>query len=131
MPGGVHAKSRLIPETHVNGQPESDTGLPGPDMAACALMLCPGCAPEPLSVIRQQMCDAFCQSMCDTWSGNGSSGPRPLAFDATHRLSGCAADHRGAAVGGWSSGPVNCQPQTPSLEGRMAKFMLIKITSTW
>jgi hypothetical protein len=26
--------------------------------------------------------------------------PRPLAFDATHRLGGSAADHLGVAVGG-------------------------------
>jgi hypothetical protein len=30
----------------------------------------------------------------------GSSRPRPLAFDAAHRLGGCAADHLGVAVGG-------------------------------
>jgi hypothetical protein len=41
-----------------------------------------------------------CQLMCDIWSRNGSSGPRPLAFDATHRLGGGAADHLGVAVDG-------------------------------
>ena|SRR5438552_18698564 len=32
--------------------------------------------------------------MCDRWSRKLSSGPRPLALDATHRLGGAAHDPR-------------------------------------
>jgi hypothetical protein len=56
---------------------------------------------RPASMIRQQMCDVCLPvDVRHVGLGNGSSGPGPLAFDATHRLGGGAADHLGVAVGG-------------------------------
>ena len=70
---------------------------------------CPWCglSPEPEAtpvcpfVIGRLMCDACLPvGVRHVVKESGSSGPRPLAFDATHRLGGGAADHLGVAVGG-------------------------------
>lgn len=52
------------------------------------------------TVIRQQRCDACLPIDVRHVVWKWESGPRPLAFDATHRPGGCAVDHLGVAVGG-------------------------------
>ena len=56
------------------------------------------------------------------------SGPRPLAFDATHRLGGGAADRLGVAIGGVVTRPGKLRATPLTRRARMAKFMLIKIS---
>ena len=80
------------------------------------------------SISSRGLAPASATSWLPVWR-RSCSGPRPLAFDATHRLDGCAADHLGVAVGGVVTllgklSTTNPQPR----RGRMARFILVKIS---
>jgi hypothetical protein len=56
------------------------------------------------SISSRGLAPASATSWLPVWR-RSCSGPRPLAFDATHGLGSCAADHLGVAVGGVATLP--------------------------